>query len=349
MSRDGQDSQVDPGLRSLHAQQAALDRAKREWQEAREALIDERVSQRFQLREEYDKEREELYQQLQKDREQQEHVVLQAVEQSKQELLREVQQLRALRLQQSQDAAVYSAELVQIQREHTALEKERSELLQKERDLVAIEARERAAAADLQCQLTAQTAELRLEHQHVAASQTHGQPDMSRPRSVDYRSTQPPPRRHFQPAPAQHAAPLRPGPQGHDFTRPRIPARFDGSCFWVAMLDGNVVGIVAAQGNEEDNTLELRRMSVDSKYRGKGIAKALGRKVLEFAMINNYSSVVLGTTAVKVAAHKLYESLGFKHVGVVEHYTLPGMTHSLLEQVFFQLRYHRYCLQLREE
>uniref|UniRef100_A0A7M4DZK8 N-acetylaspartate synthetase n=1 Tax=Crocodylus porosus TaxID=8502 RepID=A0A7M4DZK8_CROPO len=122
-----------------------------------------------------------------------------------------------------------------------------------------------------------------------------------------------------------------------------------GSCFWVAVLDGNVVGIVAARGNEEDNTLELRRMSVDSKYRGKGIAKALGRKVLEFAMLNNYSSVVLGTTAVKVAAHKLYESLGFKHVGIVEHYTLPGMTHSLLERMFFQLRYHRYRLQLREE
>ncbi|XP_042314507.1 N-acetylaspartate synthetase isoform X2 [Sceloporus undulatus] len=122
-----------------------------------------------------------------------------------------------------------------------------------------------------------------------------------------------------------------------------------GSCFWVAVLNGNVVGIVAARGNEDDNTVELRRMSVDSKYRGKGIAKALGRKVLEFAMVNNYSSVVLGTTAVKVAAHKLYESLGFKHVGVVEHYSLPGMTHSFLEQMFFQLRYHRYCLQLREE
>ncbi|XP_020661588.2 N-acetylaspartate synthetase isoform X1 [Pogona vitticeps] len=122
-----------------------------------------------------------------------------------------------------------------------------------------------------------------------------------------------------------------------------------GSSFWVAVLNGNVVGIVAARGNEEDNTVELRRMSVDSKYRGKGIAKALGRKVLEFAMVNNYSSVVLGTTAVKVAAHKLYESLGFKHVGVVEHYTLPGMTHSILERMFFQLRYHRYCLQLREE
>ncbi|NXP04585.1 NAT8L synthetase, partial [Thinocorus orbignyianus] len=122
-----------------------------------------------------------------------------------------------------------------------------------------------------------------------------------------------------------------------------------GSCFWVAVLDGNVVGIVAARGNEEDNTVELLRMSVDSNYRGKGIAKALGRKVLEFAMLNNYSSVVLGTTAVKMAAHKLYESLGFKHVGVIEHYALPGMTRSLLERMFFQVRYHRYRLQLREE
>ncbi|XP_028917801.1 N-acetylaspartate synthetase [Ornithorhynchus anatinus] len=122
-----------------------------------------------------------------------------------------------------------------------------------------------------------------------------------------------------------------------------------GSCFWVAVLDGNVVGIVGARGREEDNTVELCRMSVDANYRGKGIAKSLGRKVLEFAVLNNFSAVVLGTTAVKVAAHKLYESLGFKHTGVVEHYALPGMTHSPLEKLFFQLRYHRYRLQLREE
>uniref|UniRef100_UPI00398E3C25 N-acetylaspartate synthetase n=1 Tax=Pristiophorus japonicus TaxID=55135 RepID=UPI00398E3C25 len=122
-----------------------------------------------------------------------------------------------------------------------------------------------------------------------------------------------------------------------------------GSCFWVAVLDGNVVGIVAARGNEEDNTVELRRMSVDFEQRGKGIAKALGRKVLEFAVLNNYSAVVLGTTAVKLAAHKLYESLGFRYIGVTEHYVLPGMNHSVLEKMFFQLRYHRYRLHLREE
>ncbi|KAB0398227.1 hypothetical protein E2I00_008816, partial [Balaenoptera physalus] len=79
-----------------------------------------------------------------------------------------------------------------------------------------------------------------------------------------------------------------------------------GSCFWVAVLDGNV-----------------------------GIAKALGRKVLEFALVHNYSAVVLGTTAVKVAAHKLYESLGFRHMGSSDRYVMPGMTLSLAERLFF--------------
>ncbi|KAL2079284.1 hypothetical protein ACEWY4_025028 [Coilia grayii] len=122
-----------------------------------------------------------------------------------------------------------------------------------------------------------------------------------------------------------------------------------GSCFWVAVLGGRVVGIVAAQGREDDNTLELRRMSVDSHYRGKGIAKALGRRVLEFAMLNNYSAVVLGTTAVKMAAHKLYESLGFRHSGESQDHTLTGTPRSTLQSLFFQIRYHRYRLQLHEE
>lgn len=117
----------------------------------------------------------------------------------------------------------------------------------------------------------------------------------------------------------------------------------------MAVLQGQVVGIVAAQGREDDNTVELRRMSVDSHFRGKGIAKALGRRVIEFAMLNNYSAVVLGTTAVKMAAHKLYESLGFRRVGDTEDYTLPGMTRSPLERLFFQIRYSHYRLQLHEE
>ncbi|XP_061566012.1 N-acetylaspartate synthetase [Cololabis saira] len=122
-----------------------------------------------------------------------------------------------------------------------------------------------------------------------------------------------------------------------------------GSCFWVAVLDGRVVGLVAAQGHEEDNTVELRRMSVDSRYRGKGIAKSLGRRVLEYAVRNNYAAVVLGTTAVKLAAHKLYESLGFRRTGQSDDHRLPGMSRSALERLFFQIRHSRYRLQLREE
>ncbi|XP_004079890.1 N-acetylaspartate synthetase [Oryzias latipes] len=122
-----------------------------------------------------------------------------------------------------------------------------------------------------------------------------------------------------------------------------------GSCFWVAILEGHIVGIVAARGHEEDNAVELRRMSVDSRYRGKGIAKALGRRVLEYAVRNNYAAVVLGTTAVKLAAHKLYESLGFCRTGQSENHRLPGMSRSPLERLFFQIRHSQYRLQLREE
>uniref|UniRef100_A0ACB8GF72 Uncharacterized protein n=1 Tax=Sphaerodactylus townsendi TaxID=933632 RepID=A0ACB8GF72_9SAUR len=78
---------------TLQAQHEALQRAKRDWQQAREALIDDQVHQQLQLHQEFEREREALYLQLQKDREQQERELLQAAEQSKQELLRELQHL----------------------------------------------------------------------------------------------------------------------------------------------------------------------------------------------------------------------------------------------------------------
>uniref|UniRef100_A0ACB8EBR1 Uncharacterized protein n=1 Tax=Sphaerodactylus townsendi TaxID=933632 RepID=A0ACB8EBR1_9SAUR len=62
----------DRNLRLYHAQVEALELARLEWQTAQEALIDEKVRQQLELREEYDKECKALYQQLQKDWEQQE-------------------------------------------------------------------------------------------------------------------------------------------------------------------------------------------------------------------------------------------------------------------------------------
>ncbi|KAJ0033374.1 hypothetical protein NQD34_000481, partial [Periophthalmus magnuspinnatus] len=86
--------------------------------------------------------------------------------------------------------------------------------------------------------------------------------------------------------------------------------RAPGSCLWVALLDGVVVGLVAAMKRSLE-VVELKRMSVDRRYRCCGVGMALGQKVLEFASSQKYSKVILGTTNYTPAAHNLYRRLGF--------------------------------------
>ncbi|XP_030596131.1 N-acetylaspartate synthetase-like [Archocentrus centrarchus] len=122
-----------------------------------------------------------------------------------------------------------------------------------------------------------------------------------------------------------------------------------GSCFWVAVLEGEVVGIVAAVGQQEvsGGAVVLQRMCVEQRHRKRGVGVALGRKVLEFAAHRGYSSVILGTTAYALAAHHLYQSLGFRCVGVTNGYATPGGEQSLLEQVFYRVRHHHYSLDVK--
>ncbi|KAM3622882.1 uncharacterized protein V6R79_004235 [Siganus canaliculatus] len=117
------------------------------------------------------------------------------------------------------------------------------------------------------------------------------------------------------------------------------------SRLWVAVLEGRVVGIVAAVGQQRSGgALELQRMSVDQRCRRSGVGLALGRKVLEFAVSQRYSSVVLGTTAYTPAAHQLYQRLGFRCVGVTNGYVTPGSRFSLLERIFYRVHHHHYSL-----
>uniref|UniRef100_A0A8C2W6R2 N-acetylaspartate synthetase n=2 Tax=Cyclopterus lumpus TaxID=8103 RepID=A0A8C2W6R2_CYCLU len=84
------------------------------------------------------------------------------------------------------------------------------------------------------------------------------------------------------------------------------------SCLWVAVLEDKVVGIVAAVVQQKPGgVVELQRMSVGRSWQRRGVGMVLGRKVVEFAVTHRYSSVVLGTTAYKPAAHLLYQRLGF--------------------------------------
>lgn len=109
-----------------------------------------------------------------------------------------------------------------------------------------------------------------------------------------------------------------------------------------------MVGTVAAVKElKSEGVVQLRRMAVDPDYRQRGIGVALGQKLLEFAVANQYSSVVLGTTAYTPAAHKLYQKLGFRCIGVTNGYVTPGFRLSLLEKIFYRVSHHHYALNLQ--
>uniref|UniRef100_A0A4W5LVS6 N-acetylaspartate synthetase n=1 Tax=Hucho hucho TaxID=62062 RepID=A0A4W5LVS6_9TELE len=79
--------------------------------------------------------------------------------------------------------------------------------------------------------------------------------------------------------------------EGHYMTTP-------DSCLWEAVLEGSVVGVVAACGlRGEAGTVELNRMSVDRRCQHCGVGIALGQKVLQFSVDRGYLSVILGTRA----------------------------------------------------
>lgn len=109
-----------------------------------------------------------------------------------------------------------------------------------------------------------------------------------------------------------------------------------------------MVGVVAAVSHRKSGgAVELQRMAVDRNWRQRGIGMALGQKVVEYALAHKYSSVVLGTTAYTPAAHRLYQRLGFRCVGMTNGYVTPGSRSSFLEWFFYRVRHHYYSLDLQ--
>ncbi|XP_044145221.1 probable N-acetyltransferase camello isoform X2 [Bufo gargarizans] len=85
------------------------------------------------------------------------------------------------------------------------------------------------------------------------------------------------------------------------------------SCFWVAEVNGRVVGMVGVkpvQGSPHE--VELRRLSVAKEHRHKGIARRLCMHVIDYAHQRGYEHVTLNTSTIQHAAHKLYLKLGFR-------------------------------------
>ncbi|XP_018424006.1 PREDICTED: N-acetyltransferase 8-like [Nanorana parkeri] len=89
----------------------------------------------------------------------------------------------------------------------------------------------------------------------------------------------------------------------------------DGRCFWVAESGGQVVGTIAASPSSYpggENHVELKRLSVSPSHRGKGIAKALCRTMIDFARHRGCKAVVLTTSLVQKDARKMYDKMGFR-------------------------------------
>jgi ribosomal protein S18 acetylase RimI-like enzyme len=82
---------------------------------------------------------------------------------------------------------------------------------------------------------------------------------------------------------------------------------------------GEVIGIVAllAPGSPQaavalEGEAELARLAVARAARGEGVGRALARRCLELAREQGAEGVALWSRPYQVAAHSLYESLGFR-------------------------------------
>ncbi|KAM5191932.1 putative N-acetyltransferase CML1 [Mantella aurantiaca] len=94
----------------------------------------------------------------------------------------------------------------------------------------------------------------------------------------------------------------------------------DGCCFWVAESAGEIAGIVAAAPYRNpgwQNQVELKRLSVPKKHRGKGIGKTLCKTVIDFAQKAGYQAIVLKTAVFQVDSVRLYKRLGFRITATV--------------------------------
>lgn len=89
-----------------------------------------------------------------------------------------------------------------------------------------------------------------------------------------------------------------------------------GHAYWVVEMNGKVVGGggVAPLSCSEPDICELQKMYFLPEVRGKGLAKRLALKALDFAREQGFQRCYLETTAFLTEAIALYERLGFEHI-----------------------------------
>ena len=101
---------------------------------------------------------------------------------------------------------------------------------------------------------------------------------------------------------------------------PASPEQFRApGTFLVAELDGVPVGCGGLRP-DADGTAEIKRMYVDPAARGRGVARALLRALVEHARANGLHRLLLETGSEQPEARGLYESEGWTPVAPFGHY-----------------------------
>ncbi|MEO0842705.1 MAG: GNAT family N-acetyltransferase [Cyanobacteria bacterium J06643_5] len=104
--------------------------------------------------------------------------------------------------------------------------------------------------------------------------------------------------------------------------------------FWVALDMDKVIGTIAAIDFDSKN-LALRKMFVDSNYRGYGIGKKLLYSLVNWAEKKKIDEIALGTIDKLELAHKFYQRNGFVRITKSE---LPESFPIMLsDNIFYRL------------
>lgn len=92
----------------------------------------------------------------------------------------------------------------------------------------------------------------------------------------------------------------------------------DGSRYYIVENNEEVVAYIKLNFEKaqtepgHDNTLEVQRIYVLQKYKGKHIGKLLMKKTIEIGKGNNLNYIWLGVWENNISAIKFYEKLGFE-------------------------------------
>lgn len=98
---------------------------------------------------------------------------------------------------------------------------------------------------------------------------------------------------------------------------------------WLASVEGEVQGCVALRPLSE-GACELKRLYVRPALHGRGLGRALARKVVAQARALGYRAVRLDTLPMMTSALRLYRSLGFREIA-------PYTANPVQGALFFEL------------